>query len=145
MFQQQQLAQQQTNAILQHLINVNQINNNISSKTSVLLASTTAMNFQPPLEVPLPVKDYPVIDLFNSSKKHNNSMHQESTSFQYSSTEIVDDNEECRLFNVTPIEVTNNETRIGVTNKETPISTTNDTTGDQSSTVVCTSCSSMEL
>ena len=96
MFQQQQLAQQQTNAILQHLINVNQINNSISSKTSKVSASTTAMNLQPTSDVPLAVKDYPVIHLFNSSKKHNNSMHQESTSFQYSSTEIVDDNEEFR-------------------------------------------------
>ena len=119
MFQQQQLAQQQTNAILQHLINVNQINNNISSKTSVVSASTTSMNFQPPLKFSLPVKDYTVDNVFNSSKKHNNSMNQESTSFQEnskssqkcsksfqeSSIEIVDGNEEYWLFHVIRLEL----------------------------------------
>ena len=64
MFQQQQQAQQQTNAILQHSMNVNKANNKISSVTSFILASTTAISFPPTLDVPVPfsTKDCPIIN-----------------------------------------------------------------------------------
>ena len=54
-------------------------------------------------------------------------IHESSKSFQENTTEKVDGNEEYRrLFDVTPIWVTNDETPIGVSNEETPISTTID-------------------